>query len=144
MIEGGGMHPDQDGVVVQELGTGHIGHRKLVRSAELREDEGLHPVQKPGLIGWAPGGRVTGRGGWSGALLAEPAAWAVPITFAAMVLVSIATRRDIRPDVARTMVRLHTPETLDLDRGATSSRRPDRDEPLVQIDRSSPRIDRLS
>jgi Na+(H+)/acetate symporter ActP len=55
--------------------------------------------------------------GWAGALLAQPAAWTVPAAFAAMVAVSLATSRRLPPHVARTMVRLHTPEAVDLDRG---------------------------
>jgi Predicted symporter len=50
--------------------------------------------------------------GWSGALLAQPAAWAVPITFVVMVGVSLATPGRVPPDVGRVMVRLHAPETL--------------------------------
>jgi cation/acetate symporter len=59
--------------------------------------------------------------GWRGALLAQPAAWTVPITFGVMGVVSLLTRRRVPPDVGRTMVRLHVPEALaaelhDLDR----------------------------
>jgi Na+(H+)/acetate symporter ActP len=60
--------------------------------------------------------------GWTGALLAQPAAWAVPIAFAVMVGVSLATRATVPADVARTMVRLHTPESLDIDRGVAGPR----------------------
>ncbi|GAA3022946.1 cation acetate symporter [Streptosporangium longisporum] len=55
--------------------------------------------------------------GLLGALLAQPAAWTVPIAFLVMVVASLLTPSRIPPNVARTMVRLHTPETLDLDRG---------------------------
>ena len=55
--------------------------------------------------------------GWIGALLAQPAAWTVPIAFAVMIAVSLATPSRIAPNVGRTMVRLHAPESLDLDRG---------------------------
>ena len=55
--------------------------------------------------------------GWPAALLTQPAAWTVPLAFLAMVAVSLATRRRIAPNVARTMVRLHTPEQLDVNRG---------------------------
>ncbi|MFF5207344.1 cation acetate symporter [Streptosporangium sp. NPDC000396] len=55
--------------------------------------------------------------GLPGALLAQPAAWTVPIAFAVMVVVSLLTPGRIPAGVARIMVRLHTPETLDLDRG---------------------------
>ena len=61
---------------------------------------------------------VDGAGdGWVASLLAQPAAWTVPLAFAVSVLVSLATGSRIAPNVARTMVRLHTPEQLDLDRG---------------------------
>ncbi|GAB1822591.1 sodium/solute symporter [Herbidospora sp. RD11066] len=56
-------------------------------------------------------------GGWAGALLAQPAAWTVPISFSVMVVVSLLTPARVPPNVTRTMVRLHTPETLDVDRG---------------------------
>lgn len=51
-------------------------------------------------------------GGWAGALLAQPAAWAVPITFAVMIAVSLATRRRVQPRVGQVMTRLHAPESL--------------------------------
>ncbi|TDD45343.1 cation acetate symporter [Nonomuraea terrae] len=62
---------------------------------------------------------ITGgpHGGLTGALLAQPAAWTVPIAFTVMVAVSFLTPDRVPPGVARTMVRLHTPENLDLDRG---------------------------
>jgi Na+(H+)/acetate symporter ActP len=50
--------------------------------------------------------------GWLGALLAQPAAWAVPITFAVMVAVSWATPRSVPVGIGRVMVRLHAPEVL--------------------------------
>jgi len=56
------------------------------------------------------------RDGWTGALLAQPAAWSVPVAFAVMVLVSLRTPARQAPHVARTMVRLHAPEALSLDR----------------------------
>jgi len=55
--------------------------------------------------------------GWSAALLLQPAAWTVPVAFAVMIVVSLATPRRMAPDVARTMVRLHTPEQVEVDRG---------------------------
>jgi cation/acetate symporter len=55
--------------------------------------------------------------GWPAALLAQPAAWSVPVAFAVMVLVSLATPRRVAPNVARTMVRLHMPEQISVDRG---------------------------
>jgi cation/acetate symporter len=55
--------------------------------------------------------------GWIGALLAQPAAWSVPIAFIVMIIVSLATQDRLPRDVARVMVRLHTPETLNVNRG---------------------------
>jgi cation/acetate symporter len=55
-------------------------------------------------------------GGWPGALLAQPAAWTIPIAFAVTVLVSLATPGRIPRHTSKTMVRLHTPEDLELDR----------------------------
>ncbi|HZI98131.1 MAG TPA: cation acetate symporter [Actinomycetales bacterium] len=54
--------------------------------------------------------------GWPGALLAQPAAWTVPIAFAVMIVVSLATASRVPADVGRTMVRLHAPEGLDVTR----------------------------
>ncbi|ROO88877.1 Na+(H+)/acetate symporter ActP [Actinocorallia herbida] len=55
--------------------------------------------------------------GW----VAQPGAWTVPLTFLVMVAVS---RRTARPaHTARTMVRLHTPEGVELDRGDWRPRR---------------------
>ena len=51
-------------------------------------------------------------GGWTSALLAEPAAWAVPLTFATMVGVSLATQRRVRPNIGLVMARLHAPENV--------------------------------
>jgi Na+(H+)/acetate symporter ActP len=50
--------------------------------------------------------------GWVGALLEQPAAWAVPITFVVMIAVSLATSRRVPADIGQVMVRLHVPETL--------------------------------
>ena len=55
--------------------------------------------------------------GWTAVLLSQPAAWTVPAAFATMVLVSLATPRRMPAHVSRTMVRLHTPEAVVLDRG---------------------------
>ena len=52
--------------------------------------------------------------GWPGTLLAEPAAWTVPISFAVMVLGSLATQKQVPADVGRTMGQLHAPERLRL------------------------------
>ncbi|NLG23000.1 MAG: cation acetate symporter [Actinomycetales bacterium] len=56
-------------------------------------------------------------GGWWTPALAQPAAWTMPIAFLVMVLVSLATPRRVAKGVSRTMIRLHTPESVDLDRG---------------------------
>jgi Na+(H+)/acetate symporter ActP len=53
-----------------------------------------------------------GAHGWFGALLEQPAAWAVPLTFVVMIGVSILTRSRVPPDVGRVMIRLHAPESL--------------------------------
>ncbi|WP_018255016.1 sodium/solute symporter [Salinispora mooreana] len=50
--------------------------------------------------------------GWPAALLAQPAAWTVPLAFTVMVAVSTATRRRVPTDVGTTMLRLHAPEAL--------------------------------
>jgi Na+(H+)/acetate symporter ActP len=55
--------------------------------------------------------------GWFSTLMAQPAAWTVPLAFAAMVAGSLLTP-DRRPvHATRFMVRLHTPETVGVDRG---------------------------
>jgi Na+(H+)/acetate symporter ActP len=55
--------------------------------------------------------------GWFGAMLGQPAAWTVPIAFVVMIVVSLLTPERVPADVARTMVRLHTPERLNVNRG---------------------------
>jgi len=54
--------------------------------------------------------------GWLAALIEQPAAWAVPISIATMVLVSLFTRPPSSAHVNRFLVRLHTPEDVVLDR----------------------------
>jgi cation/acetate symporter len=56
---------------------------------------------------------VTGTG-WTATLIRYPAAWSVPLAFAVMVGVSLATRRRIPGTVALTMLRLHAPDALRL------------------------------
>jgi Na+(H+)/acetate symporter ActP len=56
-------------------------------------------------------------GTW-GAVLAQPALCTVPLAFGAMIVASLATRDRLPLHVARTMVRLHSPEAVDLDRGS--------------------------
>ena len=55
--------------------------------------------------------------GWAGALLAEPAAWSIPLAFVVMVGVSLLTAGRRPAHARRFLVRLHTPETLDVPRG---------------------------
>jgi cation/acetate symporter len=57
-------------------------------------------------------------GGWFGVVMTQPAAVSVPLAFSAMVLVSLVTRASGPEHVARTMVRLHAPEDIDLNRGS--------------------------
>jgi Na+(H+)/acetate symporter ActP len=64
------------------------------------------------------------RSGWLGALLAQPAAWTVPIAFLVMVVVSRHTQHRVPPNVRRTLVRLHAPESLPLRRDPPVHRRP--------------------
>ncbi|RKN14596.1 cation acetate symporter [Micromonospora musae] len=52
--------------------------------------------------------------GWPATLVAQPAAWTVPLAFAVTVLVSAASRRRVPADVGATMLRLHAPDTLRL------------------------------
>ena len=53
-------------------------------------------------------------GGWGQVLLAQPAAWTVPVAFGVMVAVSLATRASVPADVGRTMLALHAPEAIGL------------------------------
>jgi cation/acetate symporter len=80
------------------------------------------------LAGLLVGGSLTGgavidnlladrSGGWFAAIVAQPALCAVPLAFATMVVVSRLTRRRLPAHTSRFMVRLHTPETVQLDRG---------------------------
>jgi cation/acetate symporter len=79
------------------------------------------------IAGLLVGGALTGvavvdnlltdrSGGWFAALVDQPAAWSVPLAFAAMVVVSRMTRTRIPTHTGRFLVRLHTPETVPLDR----------------------------
>ena len=54
--------------------------------------------------------------GWPAALLAQPAAWTVPIVFLVMVGRSLTDRARVPADVGRTMLELHAPEQLGLSR----------------------------
>jgi Na+(H+)/acetate symporter ActP len=48
--------------------------------------------------------------GWPGAVLGQPAVWTVPISFAVMTLVSLASADRVPAAARRIMIRLHTPE----------------------------------
>ena len=61
------------------------------------------------IVGYEPGG-------WTGALLGQPAAWSVPLALAVMVVVSLLTSGREPVHARRFLVRLHTPETLGADR----------------------------
>ncbi|MCZ4560914.1 cation acetate symporter [Rhodococcus sp. IEGM 1401] len=53
-------------------------------------------------------------GGWAAAILGYPAAVSVPVAFAAMIAVSLATRKTVPSDISRIFARLHLPEGLDM------------------------------
>ena len=55
--------------------------------------------------------------GWTDTLMGQPAAWTVPLSLATMVVVSLLTPSRVPRGAGRFLVRLHTPETLELDRG---------------------------
>lgn len=56
---------------------------------------------------------------WTATLLARPTAWAAPVTVLVIVLVSRLTPGQVPRGTNRTLVRLHTPEAVSLDRSAT-------------------------
>ncbi|MCL2543356.1 MAG: cation acetate symporter [Nocardioidaceae bacterium] len=60
--------------------------------------------------------------GFLGDVLAQPALCTVPVAFVVMVGVSLATARHRPEHVARTLVRLHTPEAIQVDRGGFRAR----------------------
>ncbi len=66
-------------------------------------------------VAWTLGGWQTG--GWPSVLLGQPAAWSVPLAFAVMVGGSLLTPARVPAQTNRLLVRLHTPEDLELDRG---------------------------
>jgi Na+(H+)/acetate symporter ActP len=53
---------------------------------------------------------LPGVGGWAAALVTEPAAWAVPLAFLTMVVVSLLTRRRLPPVASRVLALMHAPE----------------------------------
>jgi cation/acetate symporter len=64
-------------------------------------------------------------GGWAGTVLSQPALITVPLAFATMVGVSLADRAHVPLHVGRAMVRLHLPETLEVERGRSIPAQPD-------------------
>lgn len=52
--------------------------------------------------------------GWSRLLLGQPGAWTVPLAFGVTIVVSLLTPRQVPADALRALVRLHTPESLEL------------------------------
>jgi Na+(H+)/acetate symporter ActP len=65
------------------------------------------------MLGVAPNG-------WWGAVLAEPAAWTVPVAFATMVVVSLRTPSRIPAGTTAWLLAVHAPESL----GLTQSEKP--------------------
>ncbi len=61
------------------------------------------------------------RTGWGAVLMEQPAAWSVPLALGTMVAVSLLTPHRVPAHTGRFMVRLHTPEALDVDRGPDRS-----------------------
>jgi cation/acetate symporter len=55
-----------------------------------------------------------GATGWPAVLLGEPAIWTVPLAFATMVILSLATARAIPADVTQQLLALHLPERVRL------------------------------
>ena len=68
---------------------------------------------------------------WRDVLLGQPAAWSVPLAFAAMVGVSLLTREAVPGHASRFMVRLHTPEVVPLDRDEPGRRSSHRNRPFT-------------
>ncbi len=66
-------------------------------------------------IAWTVG--AASPSGWVDALMGQPAAWTVPLALTTMVSVSLLTRSQVPVHADRFLVRLHTPEILELDRG---------------------------
>jgi len=52
------------------------------------------------------------QGGWGAVLLGQPAIWTVPLAFAVMIVVSLATQRTVPANVGQVMLRMHLPEAL--------------------------------
>ena len=65
-------------------------------------------------VAWTLG--TSASSGWQAALLGQPAAWSVPASILTMVVVSRLTAASVPAHAGRFMVRLHTPEAVDLQR----------------------------
>jgi len=52
--------------------------------------------------------------GWAAPLVAQPAAWTVPLAFAVMIAGSVLTRHRVPAGVGAIMLRLHAPDSLRL------------------------------
>ncbi|MCF6377967.1 cation acetate symporter [Nocardioides KLBMP 9356] len=65
-------------------------------------------------VAWTLG--TSASSGWAAALLGQPAAWSVPASFLTMVVISRLTAATVPAHAGRFMVRLHTPEAVDLQR----------------------------
>ena len=87
------------------------------------------------MLGAAPGGT------W-GSIINQPALCTVPIAFVTMLVTSLLTQSRRPAHVARTMVRLHAPDEIELDRGSYHPEVPRRG--ASSAHRSSYRIDRSS
>ncbi len=66
-------------------------------------------------IGWTLASSTTD--GWADVLMSQPAAWTVPLALTTMVAVSLLTAHRIPTHAGRFLVRLHTPEAVEVDRG---------------------------
>jgi Na+(H+)/acetate symporter ActP len=71
------------------------------------------------MVGGTPPGAL-------GAVVSQPALVTVPLAFATMVLASLVTRHRLPAHLGHTMVRLHTPEDVVLERGSYHPERPRR------------------
>lgn len=58
--------------------------------------------------------------GWPAALLSQPAAWAMPVSFLTMIVVSRLTKHRVMPGVDRILIRLHTPESVGVEQTWTA------------------------
>ncbi|MBS43688.1 MAG: cation acetate symporter [Nocardioides sp.] len=68
-------------------------------------------------VAWSMGhGGFADSDAWLDVLLTQPAAWTVPMAFTVMIVVSLLTRSRVPAHTQRFLVRLHTPEALELER----------------------------